>query len=111
MIFDEKSDILGKMLNKNLDKAYYSIINCLKTLESFNEFSDKINSIISSHILYKHRDKVQHFAEIIQNSKYISDKLVIELKEQSEMRSKRKKEAKYIKKLIKGGNLISVDNY
>jgi NAD(P)-dependent dehydrogenase (short-subunit alcohol dehydrogenase family) len=101
MISNEQNEILEKVIGTTLDSLIHSVNNFIRKMDSFSQYNSTINRIISAHPIFKKRDRLQKIIDIINNSKEITNKNIIEIKEKSIMRTKRKKELKRIKHLVK----------
>ena len=94
MLNDEDKEILKSKIKSNLDKALTHINNILKNCESFSKSQNDINKIIYEHPIYKNKNKIKKFSEIVMNCGTLLREKIIEIQEQSEMRIKRKNEIK-----------------
>ena len=93
-------DILTEQLDKNLTKALTYITNILRKCKSLQKYNYEINKIILEHNIFKNRQKIFEFAQMIADSDKIIRKEVLEIQEKSEMRKKRKEEIFQINNLI-----------
>ena len=99
----ENEKILKKQLNTILNKILTFIGMFLKKYE-FQELKETINHFIYSHSIYKNRDRINSFANIIMNSNKTIENKIIELQENSEIKQKRKNELKKINTFLSNNN-------
>ena len=112
MLKKDDFEILKIQLNNNLCKALTCITNFLKKCESFKKFENDINKVICEHPIFKNRNKIIIFADMIKNAETSLRQQTLEIQEQSEMKQKRKKELKQINNLIQSNyqKLLLNDN-
>ena len=103
-------DILTEQLDKNLTKALTYITNILRKCKSLQKYNYEINKIILEHNIFKNRQKIFEFAQMIADSDKIIRKEVLEIQEKSEMRKKRKEEIFQINNLIQTDYKFLLDN-
>ena len=73
----------------------------LKKYDSHPNIRDKLDRIILEHSIYKNRRKIERFNLILKNSNDSIKQKIIEIKEESDMRKKRKEELVIINDFIK----------
>ena len=100
MLSNEDSEIIKSKIKSHLDKALSHINNILKHCESFKKFQNEINKIIYEHPIYKNRNKIKSFSELVVNAGTLLREKIIEVQEQSEIRIKRKNEIKKINNFL-----------
>ena len=103
-------DILIEQLDKNLTMALTYITNILRKCKSFQKYNYEINKIIVEHSIFKNRQKINEFAQMITDSEKNIREKVLEVQEKSEMRKKRKEELNQINNLIQTDYKFLLDN-
>ena len=99
-------------LNNNLNKILSAISLFLSNVERFKLEDYQLKKLIYKHPIYKNKNKINEFANKINDSEIISSK-VIELQEESEMRKKRRSEIADLKKFLNNKqfkNLLTGEN-
>ena len=97
---EDKNFYTKKQLINNLDKILSQITFFLRNCESCNLEEKELNNLIYNHSIYKNRNRINTFAEKINNSGEIIINKIIELQEESEMRKKRKSEIQELKNIF-----------
>ena len=97
---EDKNFYTKKQLINNLDKILSQITFFLRNCESCNLEEKELNNLIYNHSIYKNRNRINTFAEKINNSGEIIINRIIELQEESEMRKKRKSEIQELKNIF-----------
>ena len=100
MLNKEDYEIVKEQIDKNLTFALTYIKNVLRKCKSFKKYNYEINKIIVEHPIYKNRQSINEFAEMITNSDKLIKEKILEVQEKSEMRKKRKEEINQINNLI-----------
>ena len=88
-------------LKSVLNKVEKSIFRFLKKYDSHPNIRDKLDRIILEHSIYKNRRKIERFNLILKNSNDSIKQKIIDIKEESDMRKKRKEELVIINDFIK----------
>ena len=99
----EKEIFFKKQLNTLLNKAFSFANSFLKKYEEA-ESKEEINKLIFSHNIYANKKKIDTFAKIIINAGESINNNIIEIKEKSEMRKKRKNEFNKINSFLSNYN-------
>ena len=97
---EDKNFYTKKQLINNLDKILSQITFFLRKCESSNLEEKELNNLIYNYSIYKNRNRINTFAEKINNSGEIIINKIIELQEESEMRKKRKSEIQELKNIF-----------
>ena len=85
----------------NLDNILCQIVKFLRKYDSNLDIKEKIDEYLYQHSIYKNKSKIEEFIKILNDSGLSTKKKIIEIKEQSDMCKKRKKELEKINKFLK----------
>lgn len=91
MLNKEDYEIVKEQIDKNLTFALTYIKNVLRKCKSFKKYNYEINKIIVEHPIYKNRQSIIEFAEMITNSDKLIKEKILEVQEKSEMKKKKRK--------------------
>ena len=80
-----------KHLNNYLDKILLNISTFLSKVEIFKLKEDDVYNLIYKHPIFKNKEKINDFANKVNGSEIISQK-VIDIQEESDMRKKKRSE-------------------
>ena len=101
-----------KHLNNYLDKILLNISTFLSKVEIFKLKEDDVYNLIYKHPIFKNKEKINDFANKVNGSEIISQK-VIDIQEESDMRKKKRSEVEDLKKFLKNidcKNLLTGEN-
>ena len=110
MLQKDDYEILKLQLNDNLFKSLTNINNFLKKSESFKKFKNDINKIICEHPIFKSRNRISIFSDLINNAETSLRQQTKEVQEKAEMKLKRKEELNQINNLIQSNYQKLIDN-
>ena len=85
----------------NLDNILCQIVKFLRKYDSNLDIKEKIDEYLYQHSIYKNKSKIEEFIKILNDSGLSTKKKIIEIKEQSDMCKKRKKELEKINNFLK----------
>ena len=101
-----------KHLYNYLDKILLNISTFLSKIELFKLKEDDVYNLIYKHPIFKNKNKINDFANKVNDSEIISQK-VIDIQEESDMRKKKRSEVEDLKKILKNidcKNLLDGEN-
>ena len=88
-------------LKSLLNKVEKSIFGILKKYDTHPDIKDKLDRIVFEHSIYRNRRKIERFNSILKNSDDSIKQKILDIKEESDMRKKRKEELVIINDFIK----------